>query len=170
MPDAYIRIPPSSSRRHQAVSSSRTSTPTRSAKGTIECALLWRLTPSVVSSRSLRKSSGGAELADAAIESPVQDGRLDRARRTASGLRNRSGTRSRVSDRLVSIWCHEASAFRRLFSSPSFRFVSISYRVTCWKRAEKLATPAGFEPATSRLEGECSIQLSYGVICSVIFA
>src|SRR5438105_1930883 len=26
-----------------------------------------------------------------------------------------------------------------------------------------LATPAGFEPATSRLEGECSIQLSYGV-------
>lgn len=26
-----------------------------------------------------------------------------------------------------------------------------------------MATPAGFEPATSRLEGECSIQLSYGV-------
>ena len=26
-----------------------------------------------------------------------------------------------------------------------------------------LATPAGFEPATTRLEGECSIQLSYGV-------
>ena len=30
-----------------------------------------------------------------------------------------------------------------------------------------LATPAGFEPATTRLEGECSIQLSYGVIASV---
>src|SRR5690349_20090302 len=29
--------------------------------------------------------------------------------------------------------------------------------------AEMLATPAGFEPATTRLEGECSIQLSYGV-------
>src|SRR5882724_10268083 len=29
--------------------------------------------------------------------------------------------------------------------------------------AVALATPAGFEPATTRLEGECSIQLSYGV-------
>src|SRR5438067_9622539 len=28
---------------------------------------------------------------------------------------------------------------------------------------KRLATPAGLEPATSRLEGECSIQLSYGV-------
>jgi hypothetical protein len=27
-----------------------------------------------------------------------------------------------------------------------------------------VATPAGFEPATTRLEGECSIQLSYGVV------
>jgi hypothetical protein len=27
-----------------------------------------------------------------------------------------------------------------------------------------LATPAGFEPATTRLEGECSIQLSYGAV------
>jgi hypothetical protein len=26
-----------------------------------------------------------------------------------------------------------------------------------------LATPAGLEPATCRLEGGCSIQLSYGV-------
>lgn len=26
--------------------------------------------------------------------------------------------------------------------------------------------PAGFEPATVRLEGECSIQLSYGTICN----
>ncbi len=25
-----------------------------------------------------------------------------------------------------------------------------------------MATPAGFEPATCRLEGGCSIQLSYG--------
>lgn len=29
-----------------------------------------------------------------------------------------------------------------------------------------MATPAGFEPATIRLEGECSIQLSYGAIFS----
>ena len=29
---------------------------------------------------------------------------------------------------------------------------------------KRLATPAGLEPATSRLEGECSIQLSYGVV------
>ena len=28
---------------------------------------------------------------------------------------------------------------------------------------ESLATPAGFEPATTCLEGKCSIQLSYGV-------
>jgi hypothetical protein len=27
-----------------------------------------------------------------------------------------------------------------------------------------MATPAGLEPATCRLEGGCSIQLSYGVI------
>src|SRR6202043_3954852 len=31
----------------------------------------------------------------------------------------------------------------------------------------KMATPAGFEPATSRLEGECSIQLSYGVEATI---
>ena len=30
--------------------------------------------------------------------------------------------------------------------------------------ALKLATPAGLEPATCRLEGGCSIQLSYGVV------
>ena len=29
---------------------------------------------------------------------------------------------------------------------------------------KELATPAGFEPATTSLEGWCSIQLSYGVI------
>ena len=28
---------------------------------------------------------------------------------------------------------------------------------------QDLATPAGFEPATCRLEGGCSIRLSYGV-------
>ncbi len=36
------------------------------------------------------------------------------------------------------------------------------------KLTEMVATPAGFEPATTRLEGECSIQLSYGVFCSVL--
>ena len=30
--------------------------------------------------------------------------------------------------------------------------------------SEKMAVPAGFEPATIRLEGECSIQLSYGTV------
>ncbi len=29
-------------------------------------------------------------------------------------------------------------------------------------KGSKMAHPAGFEPATYRLEGECSIQLSYG--------
>ena len=29
---------------------------------------------------------------------------------------------------------------------------------------EKMAVPAGFEPATVRLEGGCSIQLSYGTV------
>ena len=33
-----------------------------------------------------------------------------------------------------------------------------------------LATPAGLEPATCRLEGGCSIQLSYGVGCDSIQA
>src|SRR6516165_11374053 len=28
---------------------------------------------------------------------------------------------------------------------------------------QQVATPAGLEPATTRLEGECSIRLSYGV-------
>ena len=32
----------------------------------------------------------------------------------------------------------------------------------------EMATPAGFEPATTRLEGECSIQLSYGAVGSAI--
>ena len=31
----------------------------------------------------------------------------------------------------------------------------------------RLATPAGLEPATCRLEGGCSIQLSYGVRCGI---
>ena len=30
------------------------------------------------------------------------------------------------------------------------------------RTSEEVATPAGLEPATIRLEGECSIQLSYG--------
>ncbi len=33
-----------------------------------------------------------------------------------------------------------------------------------------MATPAGFEPAATRLEGECSIQLSYGVVRRAIAA
>src|SRR5881394_198679 len=36
-------------------------------------------------------------------------------------------------------------------------------RRTLYTSLKRLATPAGLEPATSRLEGECSIQLSYGV-------
>ena len=40
-------------------------------------------------------------------------------------------------------------------------------RTSRYGLAAELATPAGLEPATSRLEGECSIQLSYGVIRTV---
>ena len=35
------------------------------------------------------------------------------------------------------------------------------------KLLKRLATPAGFEPATYGLEGSCSIQLSYGVLIDV---
>ena len=41
-------------------------------------------------------------------------------------------------------------------------------RVQVYSSSERLATPAGLEPATSRLEGECSIQLSYGVVSCAI--
>jgi hypothetical protein len=39
----------------------------------------------------------------------------------------------------------------------------------CTKTLRKLATPAGFEPATPSLEGWCSIRLSYGVDALVRF-
>ena len=44
------------------------------------------------------------------------------------------------------------------------RFRPFWSMTTCIIHLILLATPAGFEPATTRLEGECSIQLSYGVI------
>jgi hypothetical protein len=34
--------------------------------------------------------------------------------------------------------------------------------VICQSTGEKVARPAGLEPATPGLEGRCSIQLSYG--------
>ena len=36
--------------------------------------------------------------------------------------------------------------------------------------SRNVATPAGFEPATIRLEGGCSIQLSYGAVACAIAA
>jgi hypothetical protein len=56
-----------------------------------------------------------------------------------------------------------ALGYRSLFCSIE---VERPNRPACPQLGEgcELATPAGFEPATTRLEGECSIQLSYGVI------
>src|SRR5215467_5109113 len=44
------------------------------------------------------------------------------------------------------------------------RFGAVLFARPASKYLILLATPAGFEPATTRLEGECSIQLSYGAV------
>jgi hypothetical protein len=46
---------------------------------------------------------------------------------------------------------------------PTIEFGDLFETIPTPKPLIILATPAGFEPATTRLEGECSIQLSYGV-------
>ena len=47
--------------------------------------------------------------------------------------------------------------------TPTGTFPRLPFQAGNWSLSMPLATPAGFEPATCRLEGGCSIQLSYGV-------
>ena len=63
----------------------------------------------------------------------------------------------------VPAWCQPARRVRVVFRQFSSFWVATRLVKLLKQSAEMLATPAGFEPATTRLEGECSIQLSYGV-------
>ena len=102
------------------------------------------------------------------------------ARRLSGGQKTYPVCSARVGKRIILEW----SGFRSLehignvvtCRCQTFRCVRVSFgdfvSIVSAKMAENLAeilaTPAGFEPATTRLEGECSIQLSYGVVASVL--
>ena len=64
-----------------------------------------------------------------------------------------------VSRRCIPIRCRRLSGRSSWLASMAIWTGSTKTRVD-----KKMATPAGFEPATTGLEGRCSIQLSYGVV------
>ena len=75
---------------------------------------------------------------------------------------------------LTSTWfaqyLHEYSLYTTLlplFVLNYFLFIEAKKNATRDSRLRFYLIPAGFEPATVRLEGECSIQLSYGTNNSI---
>ena len=75
-------------------------------------------------------------------------------------------TRRRALPRDFAQSCRRATSAITCYpnSYPSNRFRALLEVDDTTKPLKVLATPAGFEPAATRLEGECSIQLSYGVV------
>ena len=59
-------------------------------------------------------------------------------------------------------WNHNPGLYQLSYSHHNKKLSGCLMSSGLLKPHEDMARPAGFEPATTRLEGGCSIQLSYG--------